>query len=203
MEKFIKEFFLKRKLLALILFFFLVIFLIGFIKNLFFAYQKEINIENQDEILESKEQRGQQTKDYNTQLSTNSPSLSPTELKSFLTETERLHKEIENEFIKLTKNLHPEPNKSISEYQKEIEEFVKKANIKIRSNRLTYQDLINLAENLAKINPPPILFSSHKEFIKIYLKAGLILKFAQETKDPIKQILFYNMVKETLNEIKL
>ncbi len=192
---------LFKKIFISILVFFFIFFLIGLTKKQLVTSEKEINIEKTTSS-EFQNLKNDQEKFTSIQALTKSLDIT-NQFQSFFKETEEIEKEVEIEFNKLTKNLHPDPNKSINQYQKELEKIIKSANNQLNDNSLNYQELIALAQNLAKIKPPPIFSSAHREFIKIYLKAGITLKFAQQTEDPLKQVFLYNMVKNILNEIKI
>ncbi len=186
---------LFKKIFISILVFFFIFFIIGLTKKQFVLDRKKIKTDKTT-IPEFKNQENF----LNIKTITKYPDtydLFPPLLK----ETEKIRKEIETEFNKLTKNFHYDPNKSINQYQKELEKVIKNANIRFNDNSVDYQKLIALAQDLSKIKPPPIFSSFHREFIKIYLKAGITLKFAQQIKDPIEQIFLYNMVKNMLNEL--
>jgi hypothetical protein len=200
-----------------VIFFFIVSF-IGFLKQQNISLEEEISEVIEEEVNKTfKEETAVSLKNTpepkakentiekyltNLPLAQNSPEISPSDMQTFLSEFEILQKEINDELFKLTNNLYPNPEKSLSKYQQEISALLKKVVVK-QNQQLDYRPLVNLAKSLANIQPPPILFSFHKELIRIYLSAGLTLKKAEQTEDPIKKFLLYNMVNNILNEIKI
>lgn len=175
-----------KKIIFIIFALFLIIFLIG----LFFS-QKE----NIIKIIKNE----QVSKTQINQI----PSLATSTLdQSNLTFTLELQKQINQEINKLTENLKPDENKSLSQYQKEIKQIQKNLDVALNKQDIKPEILINLAQELSSIKPPPIFYSFHLELIKTYYTLGLALQQFQQTDDPVKKILLYNLIKATLEKIK-
>jgi FtsZ-interacting cell division protein ZipA len=117
----------------------------------------------------------------------------------FILEFERKANE---EINKLTEKIKPDENKSINAYREEITKIQQKFNQQKETQKINPDVLIEIAQDLSKINPPPLLYSFHLELIKIYYKLGLALKEYSATTDPTKKILLYNLIKATLEKIK-
>lgn len=116
--------------------------------------------------------------------------------------TLKFQEKINQDVANLTKNLKPDENKSISQYQNEIQKVQLKLLPFIAKQNIDPQTLINVAKDLASIKPPPLFYSFHLELIKTYYTLGLALKESQQTNDPIKKALLYNLINSTLEKIK-
>jgi len=175
-----------KKIIFIIFALFLIIFLIG----LFFSHKENI-------IKIVKNEQGSKTQINQT------PTLTTSTIdQSNLTFALELQKQINKEVNKLTENLKPDENKSLSQYQKEIQQIQKKLDLALNNQDIKPETLINIAQELSSINPPPVFYSFHLELIKTYYTLGLAFQQFQQTDDPIKKMLLYNLIKTTLEKIK-
>lgn len=139
------------------------------------------------------------------QEQTTKPTTTPTiEIndQSALTFTLEFERKINEELEKLTKDIKPDENKSLSQYREEVLKIQQKFHLATNTQEIDPEILINIAQSLAKISPPPILYSLHLELIKTYYKLGVTLKEYQSTTELQKKILLYNIIKVTLEKIK-
>jgi hypothetical protein len=113
-----------------------------------------------------------------------------------------LQKQINQEVNKLTENLKPDANKSLSQYKTEMGKIHLKLESTLQQGKINPTDLINFAQDLASIQPPSTLYQFHLELIKTYYALGLAFQQFQQTDDPIKKMLLYNLIKTTLEKIK-
>jgi FtsZ-interacting cell division protein ZipA len=171
-----------KKFIIPIIIFILIFFFIG----LFFS-KKETSLKI---IKENQKQKEAVTSSLETNKETSS---------LFILEFER---KVNEEVNKLTEKIKPDENKSINAYREEIAKIQQKFNPQKETQEINPDVLIEIAQDLSKINPPPLLYSIHLELIKIYYKLGLALKEYSTTTDPTKKILLYNLIKVTLEKIK-
>jgi uncharacterized protein with von Willebrand factor type A (vWA) domain len=118
------------------------------------------------------------------------------------TPTSEIEKEVEIGLNKLIENIKTDENKSLNDYTKEItviQQMINKKNIK----EATPETLINIAQDLSKISPPPLFYSFHIELIKLYYKIGFYLKEMSKTTDESKKIMLYNLINQELKKIKI
>jgi hypothetical protein len=176
---------MKKFIIPLIIFV-LIFFFIG----LFFS-KKETSLKI---IKKNQENRKQE------QISTSSlPETNKETSSLFILEFER---KVNEDVSKLTKKIKPDENKSISTYREEIARIQQKFNLQKETRKINPDVLIEIAQNLSKIDPPPLLYSIHLELIKVYYKSGLALKEYTATTDPTKKLLLYNLIESTLEKIK-
>ena len=170
------------------LFFFFIVFLIGL-----FSSKKEINLN-----FTKKNQKSQE-------IITNTSSNLTTIKDSFL--ILEFEKRINENLNQLTKKINPDKNKDLYEYQNEVSKILKQFDIyKEGSNSTKIEKipdlLIKIAQDLSKINPPPLFYETHLELIKTYYSLGVALKEFLTTTDINKKILLYNLIKSTLEKLK-
>jgi uncharacterized protein with von Willebrand factor type A (vWA) domain len=118
------------------------------------------------------------------------------------TPASEIEKEVEIGLNKLIENIKTDENKSLNDYTKEItviQQMINKKNIK----EATPETLINIAQDLSKISPPPLFYSFHIELIKLYYKIGFYLKEMSKTTDESKKIMLYNLINQELKKIKI
>jgi predicted RND superfamily exporter protein len=171
-----------KKFIIPIIIFILIFFFIG----LFFS-KKETSLKI---IKENQKQKEVATSSLETNKETSS---------LFILEFER---KVNEEVNKLTEKIKPDENKSINAYREEIAKIQQKFNPQKETQEINPDVLIEIAQDLSKINPPTLLYSVHLELIKVYYKLGLALKEYSTATDPTKKILLYNLIKATLEKIK-
>ena len=118
------------------------------------------------------------------------------------TPASEIEKDVEIGLNKLIENIKTDENKSLNDYTKEItviQQRINKKNIK----EATPETLINIAQDLSKISPPPLFYSFHIELIKLYYKIGFYLKEMSKTTDESKKIMLYNLINQELKKIKI
>jgi len=115
-----------------------------------------------------------------------------------------LDKKINKEAEKLIEKIKTDENKGINDYYNELNEVFKKNRPTSTEDikEVNPQILIDISQELSKINPPPLFYSFHSELVKTYYKLGVALKEFSETNEPTKKILLYNLIKATLEKIK-
>jgi hypothetical protein len=175
-----------KKIIISLIIFFLVFFFIG----LFFS-KKETSLKTIKETI--KENKKEITTSSLLKINTTTESI-------FILDFE---KKINEDFLKLTEKIKPDENKKIDDYTKELVQIQQKLKPLKSTQEIKPDILIEVARDLSKINPPPLLYSLHLELIKTYYKLGVALKEFSTTNDPVKKMLLYNLIKTTLNKIKL
>jgi FtsZ-interacting cell division protein ZipA len=170
-----------KKFIIPIIIFILFFFFVG----LFFS-KKETSLK----IIEENQKQKEATTSLETKKETDS---------LFILEFER---KVNEEVNKLTEKIKPDENKSINDYREEISRIQQKFNQKKETQEINPDFLIETAQDLSKINPPPLLYSFHLELIKVFYKLGLALKEYSATTDPTKKILLYNLIKTILEKVK-
>jgi hypothetical protein len=171
-----------KKIIVAFSLFFLIFFLIGL-----FSSKKEKSIEISQET---------QKKHSITVLSTSNEFQIEAPFILFF------EKKTNEEIVKLTENLKPDPNKNINDYNKEIAKIRQKIQLKENMQNINPQIFIDIAKELSKINPPPTLYNYHLELIKNYYKLGLALKEFYTVNDSSKKILLYNLIIALLKNIQ-
>jgi len=181
-----------KKIIFIIFALFLIIFLIG----LFLSRKENIVkiIKNEQDLKINP-------------ISTSTSMTTPTSTKSTIDQSNltfslELQKQINQEVSKLTENLKPDENKSLSQYKTEMQKIQLKLDSALKQEKIKPADLINFAKDLALIQPPSTLYQFHLELIKTYYTLGLAFQQFQQTDDPIKKMLLYNLIKTTLEKIK-
>jgi len=175
-----------------VIFAFVIFFLSFFLIGLFFAGR-----EKNSKILKSEEKKENSITSLET---TSSSNLSGGTDASFILEFER---KVNEDVSKLTEGIKPDENKTINDYRGEIAKIQQKFNSSNDTQKSNPDTLIEIAQELSKINPPPLLYSIHLDLIKAYYKLGLALKELSITTDQTKKLLLYNLIKTTLEKIKL
>jgi hypothetical protein len=110
-----------------------------------------------------------------------------------------LERKINEDVSKLTENIKPDEKKNINDYRKEVAEIQQRFS---KTKNVEPDVFIKIAQDLSKINPPPLIYPLHLELIKVYYKLGLALDEFEKTNDPTQKILLYNLIKSTLEQIK-
>jgi hypothetical protein len=177
-----------KKFIIPIIIFFLIFFFIGL-----FLSKKETSLKT--------------TKENQNEISTSSlPEIDKRTGSFSILEFER---RVNEDVNKLTKELKPDENKSVEEYNKEITRIQQRLKLpentqKIDSETLIKisRDLEDISKELSQINPPLIFYSFHLELIKIYYKLGLAFKELGTTNDSAKKVLLYNLIKATLEKMR-
>jgi hypothetical protein len=127
-----------------------------------------------------------------------STTISTTTESTYITE---LNQKIQEEINKLTKNIKPDENKSVTNYFNEISIFLKNFNSSA-NKEIDHNELLKNAEALSKINPPKILYDFHLELISSYYKIGYALKEFKSTDDKEKKLLLYNFINTIIKNLK-
>jgi hypothetical protein len=117
----------------------------------------------------------------------------------FILEFER---KVNEDASKLTEKIKPDENKSITTYRAEVAKTQQKFNAQKETQQISPDFLIGIAQDLSKINPPPLFYSFHLELTKIFYKLGIMYKELYNINDPVKKMLLYNLIKTTLEKIK-
>jgi len=176
---------MKKIFIGLTIFVF-IFFLIGF-----FFSKKETAFK----IIKKNQEQKTSTPSWET-------SLPDTNKNSNFTYILELEKKINEEVEKLTEKVKPDEEKGLNDYYNELNKILKKFKPPEGVKEIDSQILIDISQDLSKINPPPLFYSSHLELIRTYYKLGVTLKEFSDTNDPTKKILLYNLIKATLEKIK-
>lgn len=112
-----------------------------------------------------------------------------------------IEREVEKKVYELTKNILPDENKKLSDYQKEISNFIQEFNL-INQGSVDSEKIIKFTEELALVRPPPLFYKFHLELIKIYYSVALAIKEIQQTDDEFKKIMLYNFIMNSLEKLK-
>jgi hypothetical protein len=110
---------------------------------------------------------------------------------------------INEEVSKLTEQVKSDEKIGINNYYSELTRVLKTFKPIENTQQIDPKILINIAQDLSKMNPPPLFYSFHLELIKIFYKLGMAYKELYNTNDPVKKMLLYNLIKVTLEKIKL
>jgi hypothetical protein len=118
---------------------------------------------------------------------------------NFILEFER---KVNEDVNRLTQQIKPDEKISMNDYYSQLNKILKKTKITENSQKIDPENLIEIAQDLSKINPPQLFYSFHLELIEIYYKLGLAYKEFYNTNDPVKKMLLYNLIRSTLDKIK-
>jgi hypothetical protein len=183
-----------KKIIFIIFTLFLIIFLIG----LFLSYKKSLV-----KVINKQQELKIHPLSTSSLITTSTLTTSTSTINlSNLALTLELQKQINQEVNKLTANLTPDTNKSISQYQQEIKQAHQDLNLSINSQNFKPEIFINLAKKLTSVRPPTIFYSFHLELIKTYYTLGYLFQEFEKTNDPVKKTLLYNLIKTTSENIK-
>ena len=171
-----------KKIAISLLIIFSAIFLIGLFgkKNEFTIKQNTNNQQNSEKPAENKDNNTPQT-DKDILIT--------------------IQDKISNDLESLTSKLTPDKNKSVDNYNEEINQLMQKYKTPDSQN-LDADYFLNIAKELAKINPPVSLYKNHIEFIRYYYTTGFILKEIQQTNDIPEKIILTEYLKTYLEKIK-
>ncbi|GIW67190.1 MAG: hypothetical protein KatS3mg096_058 [Candidatus Parcubacteria bacterium] len=110
---------------------------------------------------------------------------------------DKINSNLESLISKLT----PDQDKSMDRYNEEINQLLQKYKAPDIQN-LDSDYFINIAKELANINPPLSLYEQHLELIRYYYTAGFILKEIQQTNSFPEKIILAEYLKTFLRKIK-
>ncbi len=113
----------------------------------------------------------------------------------YLSLMSEFQRKLDEGFQNLTKDLTPDPEKTLAQYRENLAKLQEKIKIPANTQEISPDIFFNLAKELASIRPPSIYYSFHLELIKTYYALGLALKEAQETDDLFKKFIWYNYLK--------
>ncbi len=124
----------------------------------------------------------------------------------FLEAETELQKKIDNNFEALKTKIKTDPRKNISTYLQETQKIQKSFSerlnrINSKSEKISPDFLLSLANNLAQIEPPEILYEFHLKMVKSYYSIGLAFKEYMETNNETKKIMLYNFIMKKIKEI--
>lgn len=125
---------------------------------------------------------------------------------SFLEAETELQKKIDNNFEALKTKIKTDPRKNISTYLQETQKIQKSFSerlnrINSKSEKISPDFLLSLANNLAQIKPPEILYEFHLKMVKSYYSIGLAFKEYMETNNETEKTMLYNFIMKKIKEI--
>lgn len=188
-----------KKIIIVTSIFLTLILLIGFLSS------KKINLEKKENTLEQKNDQLFSLKQTTSSIFNFDKNIlsTSTSFENYFSKLQEFNSKLENRYSTMIENVFPDPQKKIEDYKQEIEKINNEFEQKIKNNKnLNSKTIIDLAEKLASINPPKLLYQAHLEFIKTYLTLGLALEEIENSKDDETKLILYNIIKNITEQIK-